>query len=41
VNPWTESKMVGHTDFRMSEERYGHLYQHALQEKIDRIGAQV
>jgi integrase len=40
LTPFEVSKMVGHTDLKMIERRYGHLYADALQEKIDRIGAE-
>jgi integrase len=39
LTPWEVSKMVGHSTVAMIEQRYGHLYEHALQEKIDRLGA--
>lgn len=29
--------MVGHTDLKMIEKRYGHLYESELQRKIDRL----
>jgi len=32
------AKIVGHTNLKMIEQRYGHLYVDALQEKIDRLG---
>lgn len=32
------AEMVGHTDLRMIEKRYGHLYVDALQKKIDALG---
>ncbi|MGH2650152.1 MAG: tyrosine-type recombinase/integrase [Actinomycetota bacterium] len=38
LSPWEVSRMVGHTTVAMIEQRYGHLYEHALQEKIDRLG---
>jgi hypothetical protein len=41
LSPWTIPKMVGHTSLKMIERRYGHLYLDALQQKIDRIGAEV
>ena len=37
LTPFEVAGMVGHTDLRMIESRYGHLYEHALQEKIDRL----
>ena len=37
LTPFEVAKMVGHTDLKMIERRYGHLYEHALQEKIDRL----
>ena len=37
MNPWTESKMVGHADMKMIEQRYGHLYESAAQKEIDRV----
>jgi len=39
VKPWTVAEMVGHTDLKMIKERYGHLYESAAQEEIDRVGA--
>ncbi len=39
LSPWEVSRMVGHTTVGMIEQRYGHLYEHALQEKIDRLTA--
>jgi integrase len=41
LTPFEVSKMVGHTDLKMIERRYGHLYESELQKKIDRIGAEV
>jgi integrase len=38
LTPFEVAKMVGHTDLKMIERRYGHLYDDALQEKIDRLG---
>ena len=40
LSPFEVSKMVGHTDLKTIERRYGHLYASALQEN-DCIGAQV
>ena len=40
LTPFEVSKMVGHTDLKMIEKRYGHLYESELQKKIDRIGAE-
>jgi integrase len=40
LTPFEVSKMVGHTDLKMIERRYGHLYESELQKKIDRIGAE-
>jgi integrase len=40
LTPFEVSKMVGHTDLKMIERRYGHLYEHALQEKIDRLSSE-
>lgn len=37
LSPWDVSQMVGHSKVTMIEQRYGHLYEHALQEKIDRL----
>ena len=37
LSPWEVSRMVGHTTVAMIEQRYGHLYEHALQEKIDSL----
>jgi integrase len=37
LSPWEVSRMVGHATVAMIEQRYGHLYEHALQEKIDRL----
>lgn len=37
LTPFEVAKMVGHTDLRMIESRYGHLYETALQEKIDQL----
>jgi integrase len=37
LTPFEVSKMVGHATVGMIEQRYGHLYQDALQEKIDRL----
>ncbi len=37
LTPFEVAKMVGHTDLKMIERRYGHMYEHALQEKIDRL----
>jgi integrase len=39
LTPFEVSKMVGHADLKMIEQRYGHLYTDALQEKIDRLSA--
>jgi hypothetical protein len=39
LTPFEVAKMVGHTDLKMIERRYGHLYDDALQEKIDRLSA--
>jgi hypothetical protein len=33
----TFAQMVGHTDMKMIEQRYGHLYESAAQKEIDRI----
>jgi integrase len=41
LTPFEVAKMVGHTDLKMLERRYGHLYEHALQEKIDRLSSPV
>jgi integrase len=38
LTPFEVAKMVGHTDLRMIEKRYGHLYVDALQKKIDALG---
>ena len=38
LTPFEVSKMAGHTDLKMIERRYGHLYVSALQEKIDTLG---
>jgi hypothetical protein len=35
------AKMVGHTDLKMIERRYGHLYESELRKKFDRLGAEV
>jgi integrase len=40
LTPFEVSKMVGHTDLKMIEQRYGHLYESELQKKIDRLGAE-
>jgi len=40
LTPFEVAKMVGHTSLKMIERRYGHLYVDALQEKIDRLGAE-
>jgi integrase len=40
LTPFEVSKMVGHTDLKMIEKRYGHLYESELQKKIDRISAE-
>jgi integrase len=37
VTPWTVAQMVGHTDLKMIQQRYGHLYDNAAQKEIDRI----
>lgn len=37
LTPWEVARMVGHTTVAMIEQRYGHLYEHALQAKIDRL----
>lgn len=39
LTPFEVSKMVGHTDLKMIEKRYGHLYESELQKKIDRLEA--
>jgi integrase len=39
LSPWEVARMVGHATVAMIEQRYGHLYQHARQEKIDRLSA--
>ncbi len=38
LTPWEVAKMVGHVNLKMIEQRYGHLYEHELQKKIDRVG---
>ena len=38
LTPFEVSKMAGHTDLKMIERRYGHLYESELQKKIDRLG---
>jgi len=38
LTPFEVSKMAGHTDLKMIERRYGHLYVSALQEKINALG---
>jgi integrase len=38
LTPFEVSKMVGHSDLKMIEKRYGHLYESELQKKIDRLG---
>lgn len=35
LSPWEVSRMVGHSTTAMIEQRYGHLYEHELQAKID------
>jgi integrase len=37
LSPWEVAKTVGHTDLKMIEQRYGHLYLDPLQEKMDRL----
>ena len=39
LTPFEVAKMVGHTDLKMIERRYGHLYESELQKKMDRLGA--
>ena len=34
LSPWESPRMVGHTTVGMIEQRYGHLYEHALQAEI-------
>jgi integrase len=38
LTPFEVAKMVGHTDLKMIERRYGHLYDSELQQKMDRLG---
>jgi integrase len=40
MKPWTVVKIVGHTDLKMIEKRYGHLYERDAQEEMDRIWAE-
>jgi integrase len=37
LTPFEVAKMVGHTDLKMIERRYGHLYESELQQKMDRL----
>jgi integrase len=37
LTPWEVAKMLGHRDTKMIEQRYGHLYVDALQQKIDAL----
>jgi integrase len=37
LTPFEVSKMVGHTDLKMIEKRYGHLYMETLQKKMDAL----
>jgi integrase len=39
LTPFEVAKMLGHTDLRMIEQRYGHLYVEGLQAKIDALGS--
>jgi integrase len=39
MKPWTVVKIVGHTDLKMIERRYGHLYERDAQQEMDRIWA--
>jgi integrase len=41
LTPFEVSKMVGHTDLKMIEKRYGHIYEEELQKKVDRLSAEV
>jgi integrase len=40
MTPYEVAKILGHSSVKMVEERYGHLYQHELQRKIDDLGAE-
>jgi integrase len=38
MTPYEVAKILGHSSVRMVEERYGHLYEHELQSKIENLG---
>lgn len=38
MTPYEVAKILGHSSVKMVEERYGHLYEHELQEKIEGLG---
>ena len=39
LSAWDVAKMVGHTDLKMIERRYGHLYESELGKKMERLSA--
>jgi integrase len=39
MTPYEVAKILGHSSVKMVEERYGHLYEHELQRKIEDLGA--
>lgn len=39
MTPYEVAKILGHSSVKMIEERYGHLYEHELQRKVEDLGA--
>jgi integrase len=39
MTPYEVAKLLGHSSVKMVEERYGHLYEHELQRKVEDLGA--
>jgi integrase len=39
ITPYEVGRILGHTSTKMVEERYGHLYEHELQRKVEDLGA--